>query len=172
MLENITLLSLLATVIILTVLAHVYFYFYLKTLRRQLDSQTYQLYFAATGKADLLPLAIERLKVHDPSYSFAGLIEARAATLSRSTFDEEKRRLEDALWQKYQALEDESESWPGVKQDHLLSAVGRQLKEAELSMERERENYNLLTGRYNKIAGNLLLKPAALAAGARKRPLF
>ena len=79
MLENITLLSLLATVIILTVLAHVYFYFYLKTLRRQLDSQTYQLYFAATGKADLLPLAIERLKVHDPSYSFAGLIEAGEA---------------------------------------------------------------------------------------------
>jgi hypothetical protein len=172
MLENITLLSLLATVIILTVLAHVYFYFYLKTLRRQLDSQTYQLYFAATGKADLLPLAIERLKVHDPSYSFAGLIEARAATLSRSTFDEEKRRLEDALWQKYQALEDESESWPGVKQDHLLSAVGKQLKEAELNLERERENYNRLTGRYNKIAGNLLLKPAALAAGARKRTLF
>jgi hypothetical protein len=92
--------------------------------------------------------------------------------LAQNRIGSGKRRLEETLWQNYGTIQKESLAWPGVKQDHLLAAVNRRLKEADLDVERARENYNRLAGRYNKLAGNWLFKPAALAAGAGKRELF
>jgi hypothetical protein len=172
MLENITQLSLLVTVLLLLLVAYIYVFFHLRTLREALETLAYRLYFETTRKADLLPLAIERLRTHNGEYSFEGIIEARRATLAQNRIGSGKRRLEETLWQNYGTIQKESLAWPGVKQDHLLAAVNRRLKEADLDVERARENYNRLAGRYNKLAGNWLFKPAALAAGAGKRELF
>lgn len=172
MLELTPALNLVLALIILILIGGVFVVFELKSLRLQIRERAYKLYFETTRKADLLPRAINRLRVHAPNFDFGPLIGLRRDSLSKTVFSPEKKALEDALWTLFQEINLQSRTWPGVKNDHLLSALETDLKAADERVEAMKISYNKMVARNNKLAGNLLLKPAAMIAGSRVLSLW
>lgn len=167
MLEFAPLFNLVLALIILLLISGVFVVYQLKAMRVQLSTASYKLYFETTRKADLLPQAVTRLQEHSPDFSFDDLIVLRQESLNIKKFDRQKKEAEDRLWALFNQIWEESRKWPGVKTDHLLSALETDLSAADERIEEMKIGYNRLVVKNNNLAGNILLKPAALIAGAK-----
>lgn len=164
--------NLIIAAVILLLIAAVFIGYQMKSLRVELEMVAYKFYFELTRKADLLPQFVEKLSTYVSREQFVPLIQARAATMAVSEFNEDKKAKEENLWSIFQSIWQTAQNQEAVQKDLVLTALRKDMAEADLRVEEMRDAYNLIVKKYNSLAGNFLLFPIRLIVKAKKAQSF
>jgi hypothetical protein len=166
------LINLIIAAAILLIAAGTFLGFQMRNLAAESEKLAYKLYFELTRKADLLPQIVEKLSKYFGRESFDELIAARAATMAQTTFNADKKAKEEQLWSTFQGLWQNAQNKEEVRKDLVLTALQKDLNEADARIVGVRNAYNLTAKKYNNLAGNFLLKPVVLIIKAGKIESF
>ncbi|MCC6643397.1 LemA family protein [Candidatus Peregrinibacteria bacterium] len=161
--------NLIVAAVILFLVACVYLVNLLKNWKIEIEKAAYLLYFEVTRRSDLIPRLIE---VMNNDASYGPLIAARAKSMEMNSFGEEKKQAEINLWkmfdEQFKAAKVKADRTAGVQ----LSALEKDWKEANKKVESMSTQYNKVVGKYNRVAGSIVLKPLSLLVKAHKMPTF
>jgi hypothetical protein len=170
--EFTTQINLIIAAVILLLVAAVFIGYQMKSLGAELKMVAYKFYFELTRKADLLPQVIEKLSAYVGRENLAELIQARSATMAISEITSDKKIKEEQLWSIFQTVWQNAQGQEAAQKDLVLTALRKDLAEADLRVGEMRDAYNLMVKKYNRLAGNFLLKPIGLIVKAKKAQSF
>jgi hypothetical protein len=164
--------NLLIALIILLLAAGIYVALLIKNLQSQIKRLSYHLYFETTRKADLIPQFLDKTGQVFPAGRLKEIIDSRALSLKTESFGKEKKNQEEQLWRLFAQLLQEIHNRPELKSNLTLLALEKDLIEAEKRVAENQQTYNQTVNKYNKIVGNLFLKPVSILVKASRLETF
>lgn len=160
--EASSIINIVVAAIILVIVGGFYLAYYLKSLRTELDTVSYKLWFNVTQRSDLLPLYIETWTKYFSPESFDELVKLRGESMQIRNFNENKKSLEQQIWKLFEGLMKSAEANPEIKKDVVFAALNKDLKTVNSHVSEQAASYNKLVDKYNSIIRNPLFLPVSM----------
>ncbi|MBD3270518.1 hypothetical protein GF376_03245 [Candidatus Peregrinibacteria bacterium] len=167
-----TILNLVLAIIILLIIGSLMYLRYVKNLDQELDKSWFKLLLKVRKRSDMIPLIIEKSKMHFENMSFKNLLKKRAEAMNNSRCTGSKVNAELALSEELNKLLKEIDNDKSAQKDILLLNMKKELFNQSELIEMDLEKYNEKVRYYNKLVSSKYLPFLVSFLKLRRRNIF